>query len=719
MPRPPELPDFPASQLFLRRLAYSLVHDEARAEDLVQDTWAAWVEHRPSGVAEPKAWLARVLRNRAFNLKRTDARRAQRESFAGRPDPSAPETDGTLEAQARLIEALRELEEPYRSTLVQRYYHDLAPKEIAERSGTPLNTVKARLARGLERLRAAMDKRYRGDRGAWCHWLVSLGNPPVVPVPTTPSAPAPTARPPSWSVKAATVAGASGAPPALLSWMLLAGALLSGVGWMIWRTNRASVPSSPVTFVADPMPAPVELLAPQGLEPRAQPPRARVKERPAPAPESAPPPPLVPLAPPLPFEWMQLAGAATHDNYSAFRERVDLIARPRVAWTQRGFAGQPTISGTELYSGGTGLFRLDLVSGKVSGGGEELAKRVADSRGVWHDSSEDWALWCLRQGLTATSWIAGSPAFTNRLVFARFVGDGSVSAFDRDLARELWHWEPSEPAPCPLSGCLVGDRYLAAHGSEVVSLDVETGAVDWRFETGDAGEVRIVPACDGDLVYFATASGVVLAVDLARGMEEWRTETGRAYGGAYPVVFGDSAVLADDGISAGHPWLRRAELRAFQSYDGRELWHAALDPYSNVGVGEGFAAVVGRSNTVLFSVESGASLANLHDSSRSQLAWNAAAPIVVGGEILDALNDRAGGRVSVRDLASGEVRWSYELGPETAVLDVVHAGDRIYVVTTAGLTCLADEPGAEPAPPGFLFGPGAEARMEREPWRKR
>ncbi len=715
MPRPPEPPDFPASQLFLRRLAYSLVHDAARAEDLVQDTWAAWVEHRPSGVAEPKAWLARVLRNRAFNLKRGEERRARRETFAGRPDPSNPETDGTLEAQAKLIEALRELEEPYRSTLVQRYYHDLAPKEIAERAGTPLNTVKARLARGLAKLRTAMDQRYRGDRGAWCHWLISLAHPPVVPLPTVPAS---VAKPPSWSVKA-TVAGASGAPPALLSWMLVAGALLSGAAWMIWRTNRASDASSPVTFVAEPMHAPVELLAPQTLEPRAQPARARTKERPAPTPEPALIPPTVPLAPPLPFEWTQLAGTPTHDNYSAFPERVDLIARPRVAWTQPGFSGQPTISGTELYSGGAGLFRLDLVSGKVSGGGEELAKRIAASRGVWPESSEDWGLWCLRQGLTATSWMAGSPALTDRLVIARFVGDGSISAFDRDLARELWHWEPSEPSPSPLSGCLVGDRYLATHGSEVVSLDVETGMVDWRFETGEAGEVRIVPACDGDLVYFATTRGVVLAVDLARGLEEWRTQTGRVFGGAYPVVFGDSVVLADDGDSDAHVWLRRAELRAFQSYDGRELWHAALDPYSNLGVGQGFATIVGRERTLLFSVQSGASLASLYNFSRSQVAWSAAAPIVIGTEILDASNDGAGARVSVRDLDKGAVRWSYELGNETWVLDVVHAGDRIYVVTTEGLTCLADEPGAEPAPPDFLFGPGAKARLEREPFRKR
>src|SRR5262245_26475828 len=95
-----EPPDFPASQLFLRRLAFHLVRDETLAEDLVQDTWAAWAARRPSGLTAPRAWLARVLKNRALNQKRGDQRRARHETLAARPE-GEPETEGTLEAQAR------------------------------------------------------------------------------------------------------------------------------------------------------------------------------------------------------------------------------------------------------------------------------------------------------------------------------------------------------------------------------------------------------------------------------------------------------------------------------------------------------------------------------------------------------------------------------------------------------------------------------------------
>ena len=49
---PSELPQFRANQAFLRRLARGLVHDDAHADDLVQETWTSWVERRPEAVGE-------------------------------------------------------------------------------------------------------------------------------------------------------------------------------------------------------------------------------------------------------------------------------------------------------------------------------------------------------------------------------------------------------------------------------------------------------------------------------------------------------------------------------------------------------------------------------------------------------------------------------------------------------------------------------------------
>ena len=709
---PPDLPDFPASQLFLRRLAYSLVRDPARAEDLVQDTWTTWIEHRPARVAEPKAWLARVLRNHAFNLKRGEQRRARRETLAGRPDPLSPETDGTLEAQEQLLAALRALDEPYRSTLVQRYYHDLSPKEIAERSGAPLDTVKSRLARGLERLRGALDSRYRGDRGAWCHWLASLANPPPMLIPGVrgPHAPAPPVARVFPAPRAAGLPASSGAPAALTSWIALAAALVAGVGWIVLRSGRAPIDSSPVTFVEPSAREVVELVDAPIADWRAKEQPSPVGVVPPPKEELEPEPLPVAFAPPAPFEWPQLGGGPTHDTYTPFVERVDLIARPRVAWTLPGLAGQPTIAGTELYSGGNDLYRVDLVAGKAFRGSEEVRKRIEASVGSTEELLESWQMWCIRNGLLPGSWVAAAPAITESLVIARFVGTGGVSAFDRDLAGELWHWEPSAPAPCPLTGCLVADRYIVAHRNEVVSLDAGTGSVDWRFEIGEAGEVRVVPACDGDLVYVATERGVVVALELARGHEKWRVETGRAFSGASPVVLGDRVLLLDDGEVGRDPRWQRPELRALQTYDGRELWRASVDTLSGLAVGGGFVAFIERYYTVLRSAESGNERGRLRSREGFDTVQFAATPLVVGEELWAPTLDEKGGHLGVRNIAGGLLRWTYDLGATGAVLDLVHAGDRIYAATGHGLVCIADEPGAEPAPPGYAFGPGASAK---------
>ena len=84
-----DLPDFAASQLFLRRLAYRLVREEGLAEDLVQETWRTWLERAPAGLSEPRAWMSRVLRNLAFTARREKERRSAREFVTARTESVA------------------------------------------------------------------------------------------------------------------------------------------------------------------------------------------------------------------------------------------------------------------------------------------------------------------------------------------------------------------------------------------------------------------------------------------------------------------------------------------------------------------------------------------------------------------------------------------------------------------------------------------------------
>lgn len=703
MPTSREPPDFPASQLFLRRLAFSLVRDAERAEDLVQDTWAAWAEHGSSEIAAPRAWLARVLRNRAFNLKRSERRHGRPESLAGRPDPSAPETDGTLEAQTQLLEALRGLEEPYRSTLVQRYYHDLAPSAIAARSGAPLETVKSRLARGLARLRSELDRRYHGDRRAWCHWLTGLGPgaAPVLPAARPASGGAgPGAEPRLWAPTLA--AGARGIEAvvgggALGKGFLLAGLGLSLLGWVLWRGERGPVELSPVTVEEVAMrglselhePAREPLPAPREKEPPAR------KTVPAPRPETPPPRAFVPAAP---FDWPQLAGTPTHDSFGFLGPRKDLILHPRVRFELPGLAGQPTLRGTELYSGGRTLYRVDLTTDAVHPAGREVLERIRHSIGRYRGSEEleqdlarAWADRIASQGLTKEAWVAGAPVLTGELVIARMIGDGSVSAFDRDLAAERWRWEATDPWPCPLSGCLVGDLYLAAHRREVVALVAASGWVEWTFEADEHDEVNLVPASDGELVYFATARGRVYALELATGKVRWRREAEASFGWSAPVVLADQVIFTGVLVTQGG----LAKIEAFQSYDGRELWGSPL-PWSmrtppSPGTGPGVALCTQEGWLGAWALET-RQLTNGQLGSKSLQGT----PTWIG-DTLVTIEEKS---VTARERQTMDLLWSAPL----RALDFVHAGDRIYVVTERGLVCLEDDPEEGPVPPGFVLG---------------
>ena len=157
----------------LRALARSLVHGDAEADDLLQDTAIAALEHPPSTDRPVRPWLAAVLRNRWRMDRRGDARRRVREDRAHeREETVAPAADELLE-RARLLERLAQalvaLDEPFRATVMHRYLDGKSAAEIARAAGVPAGTVRWRLAEGLARLRAALDE--SRPRSTWMRML--------------------------------------------------------------------------------------------------------------------------------------------------------------------------------------------------------------------------------------------------------------------------------------------------------------------------------------------------------------------------------------------------------------------------------------------------------------------------------------------------------------------------------------------------------------------
>lgn len=179
MSPPDPVPDILlAERGFLRALARELVADEHAADDVLQDAALAWLTHPPRDAGAARAWLASVVRHLASNARRGNARRDAREQFVARPEgvPSEALIDAGLETQRRVLAAVLALREPYKTVIWLRWYEELPPRAIAERTGRTVETVKSQLKRGLAELRARLDGEF-GDRASWCALLAPLGEP--------------------------------------------------------------------------------------------------------------------------------------------------------------------------------------------------------------------------------------------------------------------------------------------------------------------------------------------------------------------------------------------------------------------------------------------------------------------------------------------------------------------------------------------------------------
>ncbi len=149
-------------------LARSLGSDDATAEDLVQEALVQTIARPPRALGSPRAFLATVLRRVALKIGRGESRRRAREVASARSErlPDSGTLAAEVEAQRAVVEAVLALDEPYRRTVMLRYFRGVETKTIAAEEGVAAATIDTRLHRAIGKLRARLDKRF-GDRAAW------------------------------------------------------------------------------------------------------------------------------------------------------------------------------------------------------------------------------------------------------------------------------------------------------------------------------------------------------------------------------------------------------------------------------------------------------------------------------------------------------------------------------------------------------------------------
>ena len=153
-------PQIPA----LRRYAFALTRDHAKADDLVQDCLERAISRWYLRAADPdlRAWLFTMLHNLFISGQRSLRRRPPHETLDNSAAANTPaDQDGALLGRD-ILSQFAALSEDHRAVLLLVAIEGLPYGNVARILGIPIGTVMSRLSRAREQFRRQMD----GERPA-------------------------------------------------------------------------------------------------------------------------------------------------------------------------------------------------------------------------------------------------------------------------------------------------------------------------------------------------------------------------------------------------------------------------------------------------------------------------------------------------------------------------------------------------------------------------
>lgn len=148
---------------WVRRVARALV-GRGESDEVVQQAYLQALSSPPAP-GPLRRWLRTVVRNVVRRRVRDDATRERHEVRApvAARTPEPGETVARAELHGRVVEAVLSLDEPYRSTLLLRFFEDQPAEAIARAQSLPIETVRTRVKRGIAQLRTRLERAAGGD----------------------------------------------------------------------------------------------------------------------------------------------------------------------------------------------------------------------------------------------------------------------------------------------------------------------------------------------------------------------------------------------------------------------------------------------------------------------------------------------------------------------------------------------------------------------------
>ena len=259
-------------------------------------------------------------------------------------------------------------------------------------------------------------------------------------------------------------------------------------------------------------------------------------------------------------------------------KRVLLLCALLVCWPAHAqdamFRGNPRHTG--VYTG-PGVPQFTRIKWQFHTRGQVFSSPVV-AEGVLFVGSSDHFLYALDADSGALKWkfktdgrITSSPAVSGGLVFFGSY-DSNFYAVDAATGQLKWkfatagerrfsatHLHGAEPAaesmPDPfdlyLSSPAVADGsvYFGSGDNNIYALDAASGALKWKFKTGDV--VHASPALSDGTLFVGSWDSYFYALDSATGKEKWRFKTGEDPNIHNQVGIQSSAAVADGVVYFG------------------------------------------------------------------------------------------------------------------------------------------------------------------------
>jgi RNA polymerase sigma-70 factor (ECF subfamily) len=143
---------------------YRVLNNQEAAEDTLQDVFIQIWEKAPfydPARGKPLSWAVTLTRNKAIDRLRSAQRRqrlqenlqSESETLDQFDDGSSLDAVTSVETSKLVRAAITQLSNDQREAIELAFFSSLTQMEIAERLNVPLGTVKARIRRGMVKLR--------------------------------------------------------------------------------------------------------------------------------------------------------------------------------------------------------------------------------------------------------------------------------------------------------------------------------------------------------------------------------------------------------------------------------------------------------------------------------------------------------------------------------------------------------------------------------------